>query len=103
MSDTEIQMITRAIENLEKKVDSLIGSFSEFCSTSADKFARLDVRIQGLEQNKNDSEKNKSSDAELGRWKKEWNLKKWLTIISFISLTGVVITIINVILGWIGK
>lgn len=103
MSDIEIQMVTRAIENLEKKVDSLIGSFSEFCSTSADKFARLDVRIQGLEQNKIDTEKNKSTDAELGRWKKEWNLKKWLTIISLISLSGVIVTIINITLGWIEK
>ena len=103
MSDTEIQMITRAIENLEKKVDSLIGSFSGFCSASADKFARLDVRIQGLEQAKVDTEKHKSSDAELGRWKKEWNLKKWLTVISIISITGVVVTVINVIMGWIEK
>jgi hypothetical protein len=94
MSENEVNMITRAIENLEKKVDELIGSFAHFCAESADKFARMDGRIQTLE-------KNSSEKLELGKWKKEWNLKKWLAVISFISLSGVVITIINIISGWI--
>jgi len=94
MSENEVHMITRAIEGLEKKVDDLIGSFATFCTQSADKFARMDIRIQTLE-------KNSSENIELGKWKKEWNLKKWLAVISLISLSGVVITIINIVAGWI--
>lgn len=94
MSENEINMIMRGIEKLEEAVSTLRDSFVTFCTESTEKFTRLDDRIKNIEQDR-------LSEIEHGKWSKEWSLKKWLAIISFISLSGVVITIINIISGWI--
>lgn len=93
MSETEVGMIMTAIGKLETSVNDLREKFTGFCTNSAEKFTRLDDRIGVLERER-------ASGVELGKWKKEWSLKKWIFGISFITIVGVVLTGINIILGW---